>query len=59
MFQVAQAAVDDSGRPADYARGEIVLLHQQGAFPGSGALPCHGDAVDSAADDDDVEMLAF
>ena len=59
MLQVAQAAVDDARGAAGGAGGEVVLLDQQGAAAGAGAFPGDGNAVDSAANDDDLEALAF
>jgi hypothetical protein len=35
------------------------LLNQQCALPGAGTLTRDGHAIDSAADHDHVEMLAF
>ena len=59
VFQVAQPAVDDARRAAGSAGGKVVLLDQQGATPGTGALPGNSHAVNSAANDDDLEPLAF
>ena len=59
VLQVAQAAVNDAGGAAGDAGGEIVLLDQQGAFAGAGAFARHGDAVDAAADDHHLKVLAF
>jgi hypothetical protein len=36
-----------------------VLLQEKCAASGAGAFPCNGNAVDPAADDDDVEMFTF
>ena len=59
MFQVAQPAVDDAGSAAGGAGRKVVLLDQQGATAGAGALPGDGHAIDSAANDDDLKALAF
>ena len=59
VLEVAQAAVNDASRPAGDARGEIVLLDQQSALAGAGALARHGDAVNAAADDHHLKVLAF
>ena len=57
MFEIAQAAVNDARRSAGHAGGEIVLLDQQRALAGAGALARHGHAVNAAANDHHMEML--
>ncbi len=41
------------------ACGKVVLVQQKCAASGAGALPRDGNAVDPAADDDDLEVFAF
>jgi len=59
VLQIAQAAVNDSGRAAGHAGGKVVLFDQQGAFAGAGTFARYGDSVDTAANDDDLEVLGF
>ena len=59
MLEVAQTAVDDAGGTAGDAGGEVILLDEQGTLAGTGAFPGDRDSVDSAADDDHVEVLAI
>lgn len=58
MFEVAQAAVDDARGAASHTRSEVILLNQQSALTGAGTLTCDGNAIDSPADDYNVEVLA-
>ena len=59
MFQVTQAAMNNARGAAGNPGGEIILLDQQSALAGAGALPRHRDAIDAAPDDDNLESLAF
>ena len=59
VLEVAQASVNDAGRTAGCARGEIVLLDQQRSPPSARAFPRDGNTVNSATNHDHVEMLAL
>jgi hypothetical protein len=51
--------MNDSCGPAAHSGSKIILLHQQGSPAGAGALACHGDAVDAAANHHYVKVLGF
>jgi hypothetical protein len=51
--------MNDSGRAAGCARGEVVLFDQKSAAAGPCALARNGDSVDSAANHNHVETLVF
>ena len=59
VFQVAQAAVNNSRGPTSGTRGEVLLLDQKCAASGAGALARDGHAVDSTTDDNHLEVFAF
>src|SRR5436309_10063018 len=59
MFQVTQAAVNNSRGPAGRAGGKIILLHQQRALAPLRTLARNGHAVDAAADHQNVKALVF
>src|SRR5512143_1569358 len=58
MLQVAQTAVNDSSGSAGGAGSEVALLDQERTAAAGGALARDRHAVDSAADDGDIETLA-
>ena len=58
LFEIAQAAVDQAGRPRRGPRGDVVLLHQDGAHPARGGVEQGAGPDDPAADDDDIPRLA-
>ena len=51
--------MNDARSAAGGAGGKVMLLDQQGAAAGAGALPSDRHAIDPAANDDDLEPLAF
>ena len=59
MFEVAQASMNDAGRTAGRAGGEIVLLDQKRAPSGASTFASDGDSVNSAADYNHVETLVL
>ena len=59
MFKVAQSAVDDSRGPAGSAGGKIVLLNQQHALAPLRTLARNGNAINAAADHQNVKDLVL
>jgi hypothetical protein len=59
MLEIAQTTMNDACRPAGHPRGEIVLLDQQSALAGAGALARDSHSIDAAADDHHLKVLAF
>ena len=59
MLKVAQATMNDAGRAAGNARGEVILLQEKRALSGARTFAGDGDAVYAASDDHHVEVLAF
>jgi len=51
--------MNDAGRPAGNARAEVVLLDEQRALSGAGALARDRHSIDTPADDHHVKVLAF
>jgi hypothetical protein len=58
-FQIAKTAVDNARRPAGGSGAEIILLQQQNFAFRTRALPGNCDAVDPAADHNDMEPLTI
>ena len=58
VLEVAQAAVDQLGRRRRGVRGEVVLLAQQDARAAAGEVAGDAGAVDAAADDEHVDLVA-
>ncbi len=59
MLQVAQPAVDNAGGSAGGAGGKIILLNQQRALAPLRALARNGNAVDAAANHQNVKALVL
>ena len=59
MFQITQSAVNDASGSAGGAGREIVLLNQQRALAPLRTLPSNSDAVDAAADYQNVKSLVL
>ena len=57
VFQVAQATVNNSRGATGGPGGKVVLLDEQRPASRAGALPRDGNAVDPAADDDDLKAF--
>ena len=55
MFQIAQAAVDQPGRPARRPSGKVVFFEQDDREPAQGGIAGNGRAVDTSADDGEIE----
>src|SRR5205807_8961760 len=59
MFQITQAAVNNARGPAGGAGGKIILLHQQRALAPLRTLARNRDAVNAAANYQNVKALVF
>jgi hypothetical protein len=54
VLEVAEAAVDESGRTAGDAGAEVVFLDERHAVAGGGSGVGQSGAVDAAADEDQI-----
>src|SRR4051794_9929806 len=59
MLQISQSAVNDASRPTGRPSREVVLFNQQSTAPGTRTFAGNGDPVNSAANNDHLEALAF
>ncbi len=57
LLKVVKAAVNNAGAVAGGTGGEIVALHQKHGSAGLRTLPGKSHAIDSTAEDDDVNAL--
>jgi hypothetical protein len=57
VLEVAQAAVDELGRPRRGGAGEVGLLREQHRQPAARGIARNAGAVDAAADDEEIEFL--
>jgi hypothetical protein len=58
IFEIAQPAMDQLGRGGRGVARQIVLLDQQHAQPAPGRIARDPDAVDAAADDQQVGIIS-
>jgi len=58
MLKITKSAMDDAGGAAGGSGREVVLFDQQDALAVAGTLPRDGRSVDTAANNDDVEVPA-
>src|SRR5689334_24798998 len=58
VLEVAEAAVNDASGATGGSGGEIVLFNQQHRAMGAGTFARDGDAIDAAADDEHLKVLA-
>jgi hypothetical protein len=59
IFQIAQATMDQLGAGGRGGAGEIVLLDHQDLEPAAGGVARNADAVDAAANDQEIEAVRF
>src|SRR5256885_12898980 len=58
VFQITQTAMNNARRPAGSARGKIVLINDQRVLSTQGTLARNGYAIDAAADNEYIKVLA-
>ena len=58
VFEIAQPAMDQLGRPARGVAGQIVLLGQQHRQPAPRGVARDPGTIDAAADDQEIDLLA-
>ena len=56
MLQIAQAAMDELGRPGGRPRGEIVHLGQRNPIAAARRVARDAGAIDAATHDEDVDV---
>ena len=59
LFQIAEAAMDQSARPATRRRTQVALLEQGNPHAPHGGISRNSCAVDAATDDDQIEIRSF
>ena len=57
MFEVAQTAVNELGRPLRSVRSEVVFFDEQHRQAAPNSIACNACAVDSAADNENINGL--